>query len=216
MPDPLIERIKGNVRFQELISKAWDIFYIEGRRPEVGVRRENFIKMAIQKELGLRLESAPSLERQVDFYVIISGRRRPYSLKTMESVGTMKVAWDSYPDVERLREAARCFEFKAPILFFHREGIYVFEVEDIERVRRELGFDGFWAIPRRDVNPRGFGIKGRALRRLMEIAREKGNFVRLTPVRLDLDKVRGAYLEGWYELIKRLVLTSDELTERPL
>lgn len=207
MTDPLISKIKQNARFRELISRAWDIFYIEGRGPDVGIRRENFIRLAIQKELGLKIERAPSLERQIDFYVVVDGRKLPYNLKTMESIGTMKVAWNSYPNVEKLREAARSFKFKAPILFFHREGVYVFEIEDLEEVREELGFDDFWAIPRREVNPRGFGIKAGALRKLMEIARRKGNFVELTPVKLDLNKVRRTYLEGWYELVKKIALT---------
>lgn len=172
-----------------------------GEQSRRGVRRQNFIRMALEKELGLEVEEAQPLERQVDL-IVKTNDKKAYSLKTMESVGTLKVAWNSYPDIERLKEAAKNFEFKAPILFVHREGIYVFEVEDIEEVRRELGFDGFWSIPSRGVNPRGFGIKSRAVRRLMRIAEEKGNFIRIEGMRLEDEEIRKKYFEWWYEFVK--------------
>lgn len=193
--------MKSNKRFLELLEAAWGLFYFEGSSPDVGLRRQNFIRMALEKELGLEVEEAQPLERQVDL-IVKTNDKKAYSLKTMESVGTLKVSWNSYPDVERLKEAAKNFEFKAPILFIHREGIYVFEVDDIEEVRRELGFDGFWSIPSREVNPRGFGIKSGAVRRLMRIAEEKGNFIRIEGMRLEDEEIRKKYFEWWYEFVK--------------
>jgi len=205
MVDPLIQRIKEKPELVRLLEKAWGIFYFEGSGPDIGIRRENFFRVALEEELGLNVKEAPSLERQVDFYVKIDEEWRPYSLKTMESVGTLKVSWDSYPDVSRLKEAARKFVFKAPIIFICRDGIYVFEIEDLEDVRYRLGFDSFWAIPRQEVNPRGFGITSKAVRELMKIAELKGNFVKITGERVENERARREYFRRWYRLIKDFV-----------
>ena len=205
MPDPLILLIKSKPTFVELLEKAWGVFYFEGSGPDIGIRRENFFRTALEEELGLNVREAPPLERQVDFYVNIGGKWRPYSLKTMEKVGTLKVSWDSYPDVNKLKEAARKFVFKAPIIFICRDGIYVFEVDDIEDVRNKLGFDLFWDIPSQEVNPRGFGISSRAVRELMAIAERKGNFIRLSGMRIEDERARKEYFKRWFKLIKDFV-----------
>ncbi|MDF2957841.1 MAG: hypothetical protein OD814_001463 [Candidatus Alkanophagales archaeon MCA70_species_1] len=89
-----------------------------------------------------------------------------------------------------------------PILFVYKDGICVFEVDDIEKVRGELGFDDFWDIPREEENPRGFGIKSKAVKRLIMIAKEKGNFVRMKGMRLEDEKTKEEYFEKWYEFVK--------------
>jgi len=205
MTDPLIRRIKKKPDFIRLLEKAWGIFYFEGSGPDIGIRRESFFKEALKEELGLKIREAPTLERQVDFYIQIDKKWHPYSLKTMESIGTLKVSWNSFPDVERLREAARSFKFKAPIIFIYRNGICVFEVEDLERVRRELGFASFWAIPRQEVNPRGFGIRSGALRKLIEIAKQKGNFIEITGERIEDENARKEYFKRWFKFIKEFI-----------
>ena len=204
MIDPLIQRIKKNKKFLELLEKAWGVFYFEGSGPDIGIRRENFIKEAIREELKLEVVEKPSLERQVDFYIKFDDERS-YSLKTMETIGTLKVAWNSYPDIERLKEAARRFRFKVPILFIYSGGICVFEVEDIENLRREMKFEDFWWIPRRETNPRGFGINTNAVRRLVEIAKDKGNYVKIESRRIEDEKLRREYFKRWYNFMKSFI-----------
>jgi len=211
MSDPLIQKIRKNKRFLELLGKAWGIFYFEGHGPDIGIRRQNFLRIAFEEELGLKIREAPSLERQVDFYIKINESDLPYSVKTTEDIGTLKVAWNSYPDVERLKEAARKFSFRSPILYVYKDGICVFEADDIENLRRRLGFDDFWSIPRREVNPRGFGINGRAIRELVEMAKKKGNFVKITSVRMEDEEVRKEYFRRWYRFIKNFIKDLDEL-----
>ncbi len=201
MVDPLIQRMRENKRFLELLERVWGIFYFEGSGPDIGIRRENFIKEAIREELNLDIVERPSLERQIDFHIKFDDERS-YSLKTMERLGTLKVAWNSYPDIERLKEAARSFKFKTPILFVYGGGICVFDVEDIERVRRELGFEGFWWIPRRETNPRGFGIRREALERLIEIAKRKNNHIEISPIRIEDEELRREYFKRWYQFMK--------------
>ncbi len=53
MVDPLIQRMRENKRFLELLERVWGIFYFEGSGPDIGIRRENFIKEAIKEELNL-------------------------------------------------------------------------------------------------------------------------------------------------------------------
>lgn len=36
MSDPLIQRMKSNKRFLELLEAAWGLFYFEGSSPDVG------------------------------------------------------------------------------------------------------------------------------------------------------------------------------------
>ena len=67
MSDPLIQKIRK--RFLELLGKALGIFYFEGHGPDIGIRRQNFLRIAFEEELGLKIREAPSLERQVDFYI---------------------------------------------------------------------------------------------------------------------------------------------------
>ena len=64
----------------------------------------------------------------------------------------------------------------------HGGGICVFDVVNIERVRREQGFEGFWWIPHEETNPRGFGIRREALGRLIEIAKRKDNHIEISPI----------------------------------
>ncbi|MDF2957840.1 MAG: hypothetical protein OD814_001462 [Candidatus Alkanophagales archaeon MCA70_species_1] len=90
------------------------MFYFEGSSPDVGLRRQNFIRMALEKELGLEVEEAQPLERQVDL-IVKTNDKKAYSLKTMEKLrGDLKVSWNSYPSVERLKKAAENFKFEVP------------------------------------------------------------------------------------------------------
>ncbi len=211
MVDILIQELKKQPEFLRLLEKAWGTFYFEGSGPDIGIRRENFFRIALEEELGLEVREAPSLERQVDFYVIINGKEHAYSLKTMENVGTLKVSWDSFPDVERLKQAARSFRFQVPIIFIYREGVCVFEVEDLERIREELGFDSFWWIPQQETNPRGFGIRSGAVRKLIEVAKQKGNFIEISGERIDNEWARREYFKRWYKTIKEFVKDLDKI-----
>ncbi|MEM2189589.1 MAG: ThaI family type II restriction endonuclease [Nitrososphaerota archaeon] len=205
--DPIIAILKGRPGALRILGGAWDIFYVEGRALDVGKRRENFFKLLLAKEFGLEVRSAPSTERGWDISVIIEGCERKYSIKTAEDTGTLKIAWNGFPSIER----ARTYRFEAPLLYIMRNrsenevSVSVFDLDDIKRLRDRLG-DNFWWIPRGGTNPRGFGLTGMAVKELLKAAKEKGNYVAVKYTPIDVEMVAADYWEGWYRLVKELAL----------
>jgi len=206
--DPLINLLKQKPQVLSLLGSIWDILYIEGKSPDVGKRRELVMRLILEAELGLKVTPAPDTERDWDFSVNIGGIERRYSLKTSEGITTIKVAWNGFPSIER----ARRFEFRYPILYVVRDeaeqriSVYVFELEDLEEVRRELG-DSMWWIPRSNTNPRGFGLNKRAVEKLIEKAKRKNNFAEAHYQKINIDdEVKRRYLELWYKILKELVM----------
>lgn len=209
--DPLIKLFRQRIDTLELLGRVWELLYIEGNAPDVGKRRENFIKLLLRYEFGLEVESAPDTERSWDFKVKIGEQWYTYSLKTTERPTTVKVAWNGFPSWER----AESFSFDYPILYVtgdraaKRIDMYVFTPTLIDRVRTSMGRN-FWWMPKGGTNPRGFGISTKAVRRLMEEAEKEGNHVgkKYTPVR-DLRQAVEGYWEGWYHLLKKLAGFGD-------
>ncbi|MEM4920570.1 MAG: hypothetical protein QXO38_06160 [Candidatus Nezhaarchaeales archaeon] len=205
--DPIIAILKERLDALRILGSAWDIFYVEGRALDVGKRRENFFKLLLAKEFGLEIRSAPSTERGWDISVVIGGSERRYSIKTAEGVGTLKIAWNGFPSIER----ARMYRFEVPLLYIMRDrsenevSVSVFELDDIKRLRDRLG-DDFWWIPRGGTNPRGFGLTSMAVKELLKAAREKGNHVAVKYAPIDIEMVAAEYWEGWYRLVKELAL----------
>ncbi len=132
----------------------------------------------LEEEFGLKVNPAPSMERDWDLSIIIEGKERRYSLKTTEKITTVKVAWNGFQSIER----AQRFEFKHPILYVtgdrkeRKVSVYIFEIDDLEELKKEVG-DEMWWIPRRGTNPRGFGINVKAVKILINKAEKKGNFI---------------------------------------
>lgn len=81
--------------------------------------------------------------------------------------------------------------------------VYVFDVDDLKRVRRDLG-DRMWWMPRGGTNPRGYGIATVAVKKLMETAVKSGNYVSTNYEPLKLDSLIAEYWSEWYGLLKRL------------
>lgn len=70
---------------------------IEGGTPDIGKRRENIIRAFLEIELGVKVISAPPMERDWDFQVVfIESGTQNYSLKTTENITTLKVAWNGF------------------------------------------------------------------------------------------------------------------------
>jgi len=209
--DPLIKLFKQRLDTVELLGRVWELLYIEGSAPDVGKRRENFIKLLLRYEFGFKVESAPDTERSWDFRVKIGNHWYTYSLKTTERPTIVKVAWNGFPSWER----AESFSFEYPILYITGDrsakkiDLYVFTPALISSVRDDMGRD-FWWMPRGGTNPRGFGISARAIRRLMEEAERGGNHVGKTykPVS-DLRRAVEGYWRGWYYLLKKLAGFND-------
>ncbi|RSN77411.1 hypothetical protein D6D85_02675 [Candidatus Methanodesulfokora washburnensis] len=205
--DPLVRLLKSRPDVLELLGRIWEILYIEGSSPDIGKRREDVIREMLREEFGLEVKSAPPTEREWDFSVIIEGKENKYSLKTTEDIAVIKVAWNGFPSIDR----ARKFQFKCPILYItgsrrEREvSIYVFEIDDLEELREEMK-DEMWWIPGGETNPRGFGIKAEAVRRLMEKARNKGNFVSVNYNPININIVKERYWRIWYNVLKKLAL----------
>lgn len=212
--DPLIELLaeKKQNDVLKILCYAWDVLYIEGRSPDVGKRRENLLRLILENELKLKVSVAPSTLKDWDISVKIGNEERRYSVKTREDCGIVKVAWNGFPSYER----ARRYEFKAPILYIIRSrhedrknevSVFVFEIEDIEHVKKKLG-DKFWWIPQNRTNPRGFGLSKEAINELINVAKRKGNYVSdvCESVELNLEKITEAYWNGWYNLVRRLAL----------
>jgi hypothetical protein len=203
--DPLIQLFKSNPSILELIGRVWELLYIEGDSPDIGKRRENFIRELLKEEFSLQVNSAPSTERGWDFSIKFGEEERKYNLKTTEKVSTVKVAWNGFPSENRVQK----FEFKSPILYItgNREektiSIYVFELNDLEDLKKEMG-SSMWWIPANKTNPRGFGIKTEAVRRLMEKAKKKGNFITYKYKPININSVKEKYWKNWYSMLKRL------------
>lgn len=207
MGDPLINLLRGKPEVLKLLGRVWELLYIEGRSPDVGKRRENFVKLLLEYELGLEVESAPDTEREWDFRVRIDSNWYAYSLKTSEGLSTIKVAWNGFPSWQR----AESYEFKHPILYIERDrgrseiNVYVFSPSLIDQVRRSMG-RSFWWMPG-GGNPRGFGISTNAIKLLMSKAREAGTYVSVKYDPIDDPEVFARkYWRGWYNLLKSLAL----------
>lgn len=205
--DPLIVHLKKNPDVLKILGTAWDILYVEGRALDVGKRRENFFKLLLEKEFGIKVWSAPSTERGWDIIVVIEGCEKKYSIKTAEGIGTLKIAWNGFPSIER----ARMYRFEAPLLYITRNrsenkiSVSVFDLEDIKRLRDKLG-DNFWWIPRGGTNPRGFGLTGLAVKELIKVAKKKGNYIAVEYTPINIETIATEYWEGWYHLVKKLAL----------
>jgi len=204
--DFLIRLLKSKPDVLKLLGRMWDVLYIEGSTPDIGIRRQHLLCIMLEEELGLKVTQAPSLEREWDISIMIEGEERKYSLKTTERISVIKVAWNGFPSIER----ARRFQFKYPILYISgnriekKISIYVFEVNDLEGLKNEIG-DSMWWIPKSETNPRGFGININALKILMTKAKEKGNFMEIEYQPVDLNIIKKKYWKTWYNALKNLI-----------
>jgi len=204
--DFLIRLLKSKPDVLKLLGRMWDVLYIEGSTPDIGIRRQHLLCIMLEEELGLKVTQAPSLEREWDISIMIEGEERKYSLKTTERISVIKVAWNGFPSIER----ARRFQFKYPILYISgnrkekKISIYVFEVNDLEGLKNEIG-DSMWWIPKSETNPRGFGININALKILMTKAKEKGNFMEIEYQPVDLNIIKKKYWKTWYNALKKLI-----------
>ena len=206
--DYIIQLLKSRPETLELLGRLWEILYIEGSTPDIGKRREHIIRTLLEMEFGLKVIPAPPMERDWDFQVILDeNRRQSYSLNTTETITTLKVAWNGFPSLER----ARKFEFKYPILYVTANrkekeiSVYVFEIEDLEFLKMEIG-DDIWWIPRSGTNPRGFGINTQSVKRLMEMAKAKGNAITKKYTPINMESLKREYWKKWYNLLKDLAL----------
>jgi len=205
--DPLIQTLKKRPDILDLLGRIWEILYIEGSSPDIGKRREHVIRVMLKEEFGLKVNPAPPMEREWDFSIIIKGKERKYSLKTTETIAIVKVAWNGFPSIER----ARRFQFKYPIIYISGNrkekeiSVYVFEVDDLKELKREMG-DDMWWIPRSGTNPRGFGINTHAVRNLIEKAVRKGNYVATKYKSINIDDIKERYWRNWYKVLKKLAL----------
>ncbi|MCS6770359.1 MAG: hypothetical protein NZ570_08000 [Candidatus Caldarchaeum sp.] len=90
--DELLGLLKAKTDVLKLLGQMWELLYIESKSPDVGIRRENLVRLLLRKEIGLEVEPAPPMERSWDFKVIIGEREKFYSLKTAEGPSAIKVA----------------------------------------------------------------------------------------------------------------------------
>lgn len=213
MPNFIINKICNKPEFLELVERVWNIIYIEGSSPDIGRRRENFVKLALKYALGLTTEPPEhEMERQLDFYLVEGEKRHPYSFKSTDS-HTLKVAWDGNVTEERLAN----FVFTTPILMLYasstkirESGFYLFEVDDLTLTKFKLG-DNFWSMPGQETNPRGFGVTGKSLAMLLELAKEKGNFVKVNLGRGKVDEEK--YWAQWYAFMTKVA--EEVVLEQP-
>jgi len=203
--DPLIALLRSQNKVLEFLAKGFKVLSDVIKTPDIGIRRQELF-IATLKKHGVIEEIQEQLGREEDFYLISEARRQAYSLKTAKSVGIIKVAWNGFPSAERVKN----FQFTCPIVYVTKEGIYVFELNDIESVKREMKFDEFWWIPT-GGNPRGFGISKKAVEKLVTKAKEKDNYIPLPSIREITAQIsRGDYLDAFYEMVKMLVNKIDK------
>lgn len=205
--DPIIQLLKKNMMAVNILGRVWELLYIEGSSPDIGKKREHFIRLLLEKEFGLKIISAPSMEREWDLSINIEGKEKKYSIKTTEGMTTVKVAWNGFPSIER----ARKFIFKYPILYVtgnrveNEISIFIFEISDLEELKNEMG-DDMWWIPSSSTNPRGFGINRMAIRRLINKAKKKDNYVAVKYKPLNITNIEDEYWDNWYNMLKNLAL----------
>jgi len=203
--DPLIRLLKSKPKVLKMLGRIWEVLYIEGSSPDIGKRREDIIKEILKEEFGLKVIQVPSTKREWDFSVFVKGKEKKYSIKTTEDISTIKVAWNGFPSMER----ARRFKFKFPILYVtanRRKNeicVYVFEVDDLKELKKEMK-DEMWWIPKTATNPRGFGIKAEAVKKLIQKAEKKDNFVKAKYNPININSIKERYWKEWYQLLKRL------------
>lgn len=217
--DPIINLFNNNKTAVILLGRVWELLYFEGTSPDVGKRRENFIVTMLKHEFNLPVEQAPSTEKSWDFNVLINGQKRYYSLKTAEASGgysIIKVAWDGFPSKERVLN----YEFKHNILYVQRNKrlnkieMFVFDVNDLQALKEKsmesyTEFNNIWWLPKSNTNPRGFGLQGKAVKQLIQQAKEKGNYTYgiYPPLKQsEIGELKEAYFKGWYRILKELAL----------
>ncbi|MEN2975380.1 MAG: hypothetical protein ABDH32_07390 [Candidatus Caldarchaeales archaeon] len=204
--DSLICLLKDRQDVVEFLARGFKVLGEVIKTPDVGVRKQELFIATLNK-LGVVEEPGEQLGRKVDFYLCIGEEKKAYSFKTAKDVEVVKVAWNGFPSKERVKR----FKFKSPIVYVIEEGIYVFELDDIESVKKELNFNKFWWIPSNKTNPRGFGIKRGAVEKLVQKAVEKGNYIAFPKVSGEITRER--YLDAFYEMVAKL---ADSLkTEHP-
>jgi len=205
--DPLISLLKDKEDVVEFLAKGFKALSDVIKTPDIGMRRQELF-IATLKKLGVVEEAEEQLKREIDFYLKTEEGLKPYSLKTMKNVDTIKIAWNGFPSRERVES----FEFTCPIVYVTEKGIYVFELEDIKSVKEEMKFEDFWWIPKSTTNPRGFGIYKKAVERLIERAKSKGNYIPLREIHAEIN--REDYLEAFYEMVRKLVEKINERERR--
>ncbi|MEM3149281.1 MAG: hypothetical protein QXQ21_10325 [Candidatus Jordarchaeales archaeon] len=205
--DPLIKLLKKKPEALKILGGAWEILYIERSAPDVGKRRENFLRLFFEKEFGLKVRAAPSTERGWDISIVINRKERKYNIKTTENIGTIKVAWNGFPSIER----ARKYVVEAPILYVvgnrskKEISVFIFEPEDIEHLKSTLG-DNIWWIPKNTTNPKGFGLAKNAVEELIKIAKQKENYASTIYEPINMEESAREYWEKWYHLVRDLAL----------
>ncbi|AIY86163.1 MULTISPECIES: hypothetical protein [unclassified Thermotoga] len=215
--DPLIDIFKKNKERIDILGKAWDIFYFEGRAPDVGKRRENFIVEMLRKELPHLIKSvnqAPDTERNWDIEITFQDdSTKRYSIKTTEGFSDVKIAWDGFPTKDRILT----FNFQADIFYIARNKdkiiLCVIDLEKLRDLQREVEkneskLEEYYSLPSSNTNPRGFGLKSSTVKRLIELSKKEENYLEIDykpfPVELIL-KAKEEYFKGWYDLIKELI-----------
>ena len=101
--DPLIRLLRSKPDLVRLLGQMWDVLYIEGSTPDIGIRRQHLLCIMLEEELKLKVAKASPLGREWDISIIIEDEERKYSLKTTERISVIKVAWNGFPSIERAR-----------------------------------------------------------------------------------------------------------------
>lgn len=217
--DPIINLFENRKDLIILLGRVWQLLYFEGRSPDVGKRRENFIVTMLIYDFNLQVEQAPDTEKAWDFNILINGQKRYYSLKTAEASSrfpVIKVAWDGFPDKKSILK----YNFKHDILYIQRIKkqnkieMFVFDVHDLQALKQksmqnEEKFNEIWWLPKSGTNPRGFGLQSNAVGELIEQAKKRGNYAYAKyPLITDeeFEKLKEAYFKGWYNMLKELAL----------
>lgn len=217
--DFMIEVLRRNVLPLKAFGRAWQLLYeIYGGRapPDIGkIREQIFIKMLEEEYLLKVLECQPT-EREADVVIYFeNGSEVTYSIKSSEvcvrenglpSAVPVKVAWDNFPTDDKKSR----FVFRYDILLLlgskrhNKLFVVVLKKEDLNSMKTRLGYEQFFTKTKADKNPRGFGIKGSVVRKLIDEARKKGNFigVEYPPISEDIKaSFRSKYLRTMYDCI---------------
>jgi len=237
--DVIIQLFEKKRDALDLLGKAWEILYFEGNSPDVGKRRENFIIEMLREEFGLNVEQAPDTEKEIDFKIQIGNRWKKYSLKTMElkpretkrgkryDYSNVKMAWDGFPDKKNAVKKILTFNFDYDLLLVignreeHTISMAIIRSSDLKKIQAECKtdpdkVDKYWWIPNANTNPRGFGLRGKTIKALLENAKSRGDFITYTykPLPKDkIEKLKRQYFKDWYALIKKIASSAKSTDE---
>ncbi|WP_296903982.1 hypothetical protein [Thermotoga sp.] len=94
----------------------------------------------------------------------------------------------------------------------HKVKICVINSKALSSIQKEIEkypskLEEHWWIPKTNTNPRGFGLKKKTVKKLVEESKNSGNYLEIDYkpfTEEEKARAKKEYFENWYELIKAI------------